>query len=133
MSHYDAQREDDIQDVQGEVECDDSLDVPSIAPILAARGAHYGNFATQAQLSQVLKNNVMQHYFNTHGGAEAPPLPPFIVEAVSVILHKVARIANGDSMYIDSWRDIAGYSELVVEELLTTEGATDAKIGRAHV
>jgi hypothetical protein len=45
-----------------------------------------------------------------------------------MILHKLARIVNGDANYIDSWRDIVGYSQLVVDELLITEGSTDVKV-----
>jgi hypothetical protein len=28
-----------------------------------------------------------------------------------------SRICNGDPFYVDSWRDIAGYAQLVVNEL----------------
>ena len=34
-----------------------------------------------------------------------------------MILHKVARILNGDPDYVDSWADIAGYAQLVVNIL----------------
>lgn len=34
-----------------------------------------------------------------------------------MILHKVSRIINGDPSYADSWRDIAGYAQLIVNEL----------------
>ena len=34
-----------------------------------------------------------------------------------MIFHKLARIANGDPTYIDSWTDIAGYAQLVVDDL----------------
>jgi hypothetical protein len=34
-----------------------------------------------------------------------------------MILHKIARIVNGDSNYADSWHDIGGYAKLVVDEL----------------
>ena len=44
-----------------------------------------------------------------------------------MILHKLARIVNGDANYIDSWRDIVGYTQLVVDELLETNGSTDVK------
>ena len=38
-------------------------------------------------------------------------------EALEMIQHKIARIINGDPNYADSWVDIAGYAQLVVNEL----------------
>lgn len=89
----------------------------SIEDVLNERGNRYGSFNNHAILSQTLKNTIMQHYFQTHGGTEAEPLPAYMVEALSMICHKLARIANGDPYYDDSWRDIAGFSTLVVEIL----------------
>lgn len=89
----------------------------SIEDTLNERGDRYGNFANHSALSQTLRNTIMQHYFQVHGGAEATPLPPYMAEALTMICHKLARIANGDPHYDDSWRDIAGYATLVVEEL----------------
>lgn len=34
-----------------------------------------------------------------------------------MILHKLARIANGQANQPDSWADIAGYATLMVREL----------------
>jgi len=34
-----------------------------------------------------------------------------------MILHKIARIVNGDPDYTDSWHDIAGYAKLVEDRL----------------
>jgi hypothetical protein len=34
-----------------------------------------------------------------------------------MILHKIARIVNGDPNWSDSWRDIAGYATLVADRL----------------
>lgn len=38
-------------------------------------------------------------------------------EAIEMILHKLARILNGDPSYADSWIDIAGYATLVSNRL----------------
>lgn len=92
---------------------------------LTSRGEQYGNFATQAQLSQTLQAIWKQHYFQVHPKGQ---LPNFVLEAVSMILHKLARAANGDPLYIDNFRDIAGYSQLVVDLLATYPGATDATV-----
>ena len=35
-----------------------------------------------------------------------------------MICHKIGRIINGDANYEDSWRDIAGYAQLVADRLL---------------
>ena len=34
-----------------------------------------------------------------------------------MIQHKIGRILNGDQTYDDSWKDIAGYATLIVNEL----------------
>ena len=96
---------------------------PTVDQVLAQRGTRYGEFRDQASLSQAFRNAFMQHYYYTHGKDEAPPLPPYMIEALTLIFHKLARIANGDPYYDDSWRDISGYSQLVVEELTNQQGA----------
>jgi hypothetical protein len=82
--------------------------------ILKERGNNYGGFHTQANLAQTLKAIFEQHYSSTHPN---DPLPNFMMEAVHMILHKLARIGNGNPYYDDSWQDIAGYSQLVVDIL----------------
>ena len=42
---------------------------------------------------------------------------PDQLEAVNMIVNKLARIYNGDPHYADSWRDIAGYATLVADRL----------------
>jgi hypothetical protein len=42
-------------------------------------------------------------------------------EAAEMIVHKLARIVNGNPFYMDSWVDIAGYATLVVDRLPTDE------------
>jgi len=96
-----------------------------IDKILEERGNEYGDFRYQGNLSQTLKNTLIQHYVATHGNAEAKPLPPFVIEAMAMICHKLARIANGNPYNLDSWQDIAGYAQLVVNGLVTT--AQEAK------
>lgn len=88
-----------------------------ITNILEQRGVNYGTFSNQANLSQALKNTIMQHYYATHGNEKATPLPGFMAESISMICHKLARIANGNPYYEDSWKDISGYAELTVQAL----------------
>lgn len=95
--------------------------------ILRERGLRYGAFVSQAELSQTLKNTIIQHYF-THHQPNPAPLDPVIAEAITMICHKLARIGNGDPIYIENWRDISGYSELVVSHLNNSENSVDAKV-----
>jgi uncharacterized ferritin-like protein (DUF455 family) len=75
---------------------------------LKERGARYGDFRSHAEISQMLKSLVLDH---------DAQLAPYQAEALEMICHKLARIVNGDPNYADSWRDIAGYAQLVVREL----------------
>lgn len=38
-------------------------------------------------------------------------------EALDMIMNKIGRIVNGNSNNVDSWQDIAGYAQLIVERL----------------
>jgi len=78
--------------------------------ILDLRGACYGDFTTQAALSQALK-------LRMRGSLGWFKLLPHQKEALEMIQHKIARILNGDPNYADSWQDISGYAELVVQRL----------------
>lgn len=78
---------------------------------LAERGKHCGRFITLAELTQDLKTVA----------ANAMPIGHTLAadqqEALDMIFHKIGRIINGDPDYVDSWRDIAGYAQLVVNRL----------------
>ena len=99
----------------------------SINETLAVRGASYGDFASQADITQKLKETFMDGILSSN---TIDDIPPFIYEAVDMIFHKLARVANGDPLYIDNFRDICGYSQLVVDALQTTVGATDADVSK---
>jgi hypothetical protein len=77
---------------------------------LEERGARYGKFKNQATISQALKD-VMQM---TDGWAR---LSCDQCESLEMVVHKIARILNGDPNYSDSWVDIAGYAKLVADRL----------------
>lgn len=81
-----------------------------IRETLKERGERYGQFPDHASYAQTLKDACRES-----PGFKASK--PFQREALEMILHKVARICNGDPDYDDSWRDIAGYAQLVVDEL----------------
>ena len=87
-------------------------DKPSINAILNERATTYGHFYMQAELSQALKNTIMAHLIEAKKTLVADQQ-----EALEMILTKIARITNGDSNYVDSWTDIAGYAALVADRL----------------
>ena len=97
-----------------------------MSKLLEQRGQNYGDFSGQASISQGLKDVA-------RNGVQYDSLKPFQKESVEMILHKIARIVNGNPNYIDSWKDIIGYSQLVVDKLNKTEGATDSKIVKVVV
>lgn len=82
-----------------------------IRATLNERGKRYGEFADHAWISQSLKK-VM------HSCKAWPALTMDKREALDMIQHKIARILNGDPEYDDSWRDIIGYTQLVIDNLI---------------
>lgn len=83
-----------------------------IVSTLTERGDRYGKFKDQAKISQSFKDAL--HRAKLFSGKE---LDPDMQEALEMILHKIARIINGDPHYVDSWHDIAGYAKLVEDRL----------------
>jgi hypothetical protein len=83
-----------------------------ITATLEERGDRYGIFMGHAEIAQQLKGTV--HMYEGRRGCD---LSPDQREALDMIMHKVARIINGDSNYVDSWIDIAGYAKLVADRL----------------
>jgi len=83
------------------------VETETLKEILQERGSRYGDFLTHAEISQGLK---AVYEYNTK-------LKPLHKEALDMIMHKIARILNGDPNYADSWIDIAGYAQLVVDRL----------------
>ena len=81
-----------------------------IDQILEERGSRYGDFGSQAIITQNIKA-AMRHSPNW------AKLPNDMKEALEMVAHKVGRILNGDPSYADSWVDIVGYTQLVVDRL----------------
>lgn len=82
----------------------------SLSDILKERGGRYGDFSRQAEISQQFKGLIESY-------GDATRLTPLHQEALDMIANKLARILNGDPNYTDSWQDIAGYAQLVVNIL----------------
>lgn len=84
--------------------------------VLTERGNRYGSFIGHSQISQRIKNAIVS-------GESWEGMTDSQKEALDMIAHKIARIVNGDPNYDDSWVDIIGYAQLVVNEL--REGGHD--------
>jgi hypothetical protein len=93
-----------------------------IKQTLNERGKRYGSFKGHAEVTQRFKIVLEEELYKRE-----KLLSDIQQEAVDMIFHKLGRIINGDENYIDSWRDIVGYTQLVVDELSITDGCTDVK------
>ena len=80
----------------------------NIEKILQDRNATHGDFREGAKISQHLKKVV---------GTYGEHLTPTHRESLDMIMHKVARLLNGDPMHMDTWTDIIGYATLAVEDI----------------
>ena len=89
-----------------------------IKAVLEQRGNRYGSFDQHSVITQTFK-----HWAGEFRKGK-PALLPYQQEALDMIFHKIGRILNGDPNYDDSWIDIAGYAQLVVDKLY--EGKKDA-------
>lgn len=87
----------------------------NIDQTLAERGSRYGAFTGHAEVTQCLKTIIRQEL-----QLRDKSLSPDKQEALDMICHKIGRIINGDPEYDDSWVDIAGYAQLVVNNLRGT-------------
>ena len=81
-----------------------------IQETLKERGKRYGSFAGHARVTQALKDNI-------RSGENFDGCSSSHVEALDMIAHKIGRIVNGDPNYADSWVDIAGYAQLIVNQI----------------
>lgn len=95
---------------------------------LAERGERYGPFNSHAAITQSIKTAMSgfgyspNGCFNTVHRTNWSRLSHAQREALEMIAHKIGRILNGDANYADSWHDIAGYAQLVENELNATKG-----------
>lgn len=90
-------------------ELKDSL-ITTTEALITERGSRYGKFKDGADIMQSLKDTMRDvDGWNNLTASQK--------EALDMIQHKVGRILNGDPTYDDSWKDIAGYATLIVNEL----------------
>lgn len=88
-----------------------------IQETLDERGERYGDFKNHADISQEIQTAIGKGFMLRGDGITFNDIPAYQLEALTMIAHKIGRIVNGDISYDDSWRDIAGYATLVVNEL----------------
>jgi hypothetical protein len=100
-----------IRDSVGDVK---QLIDDSIQSTITTRGNQYGEFKSGGEIMQNLKY-VMRETPNWN------KLKPSQREALEMIQHKIGRILNGNPDYDDNWRDIAGYAQLILNNI-TGEG-----------
>lgn len=92
---------------------------------LMARGAEYGDFSTQASMSQRIENILREgHGWQNMNDTER--------EAIKMIAHKMARLANGNPHSVDGWHDIGGYAKLVEDRLACQTLSASAESARAQ-
>lgn len=99
-----------VNDEQDLNECIGAPEADTTEQLITERGSRYGKFKDGAEIMQELKD-VMRKVDGWHN------LTPSQREALDMIQHKIGRILNGDPTYDDSWKDIAGYATLIVNEL----------------
>lgn len=83
-----------------------------VSTVLDARAKDYGVFKDSAALMQGIKRLLADHAAK-HDKTFADDQ----WEALEMIVHKMARIVNGNPDKIDSWQDIAGYATLITDRL----------------
>lgn len=99
----------------------------NIDDTLRERGTRYGDFRNHADISQEIQNAVAKGFMLRGDGITLNDVPAYQLEALTMIAHKIGRIVNGDLTYDDSWRDIAGYATLVVNELEKENATTSVQ------
>jgi hypothetical protein len=84
----------------------------SVDDTLNERAQEYGRFKDGAELMQGIKRLLADHAAR-HNKTFADDQ----WEALEMIVHKMARIVNGNPDKVDSWLDVAGYATLVADRL----------------
>lgn len=82
----------------------------AIRSVLNQREKNYGDYSDVSDTSQRIKNVLRQN-------PNWDELFQFQRESLDMIANKIARIVNGNNEYADSWIDIVGYAQLVVDRL----------------
>lgn len=91
---------------------DIKIKADDVADVLAERGKRYGPFKGHAEITQSLK-------LVMHESGGWSKLTCSQREALDMIAHKIGRMLNGDSTYLDNAVDIVGYAQLMLDDMTT--------------
>lgn len=83
-----------------------------INQVLNERHKTYGAFADLARATFAIREVVYAELEKRNKS-----LDPDQLYALEMIIVKVGRLINGDASHRDTWADICGYSQLIVERL----------------
>lgn len=89
---------------------------PGVDTTLNERAQEYGKFKDGANLMQSIKR-----LLSDHATRHDKTFHDDQWEALEMIVHKIARIVNGNPDKVDHWVDIAGYATLVADRLQGVE------------
>lgn len=78
--------------------------------IIGERQSNYGDFYDFSILVQKLKDVVQKH-------PNWPKMSPHHKEGIEMILHKLARSINGNPDYLDSYVDVKGYAQCIINSI----------------
>ena len=98
----------------------------NIQEMLNSRNSTHGTFTSNAYISQSLKGIVRL-------GDSFSGLTTYEREALDMILHKIARIVSSSDKNLDNWRDVIGYTQLVINELQTCDGVVDVEVKKKRL
>jgi len=84
--------------------------IKDVTDTLEQRENRYGEYVHVAATAQDLKDILRR-------GHSWDVMEAYMQESLDLIANKLARIANGDPFYDDSWHDVGGYAKLVELEL----------------
>lgn len=100
-------------------------DNSNIEEVLKQRGSRYGDWKDQSTISIGLKNTLRYAWSDDLLSLSVRPgwarMEPYQQNALEMMCEKMARVVNGDPTYLDNYRDIMGYCQLVIDRL-TKEG-----------
>jgi hypothetical protein len=83
----------------------------SLDETLKERGSRYGEFRDNAEIAQAFKDVARKC-------AGWQKLSPAQRECIDMIFAKLSRVFTGDPKYPDNFVDIAGYAQLVANDLI---------------
>lgn len=97
----------------------------NVKEVIAERENTHGDYLVNARITWEIKKAM-------ESGSRWSDLHPAQKETLSMIAHKIHRIVNGDPMFHDHWLDIAGYSQLILDNWdrikYSSSGAAQARL-----